>query len=167
MTDSGSYTSTYSASDVIKVADRFAADLVMLSQSTGLLESARASGIIEDIKLMAKRDYIERISVVLFDAVGDEIRARKYVVSKDASLWTSDRPGDNLWPSTPGGDLSVILHYTDTWRNLGDAAQADFQKGLQRPWGPSDVDTSFPGLSGKQGRRYASNAFGLQRTDFE
>lgn len=166
MSDSESYADSYSANDVNKVADRFGSDLEMIGQSSGVLSETRKSQIVNDVKLLARKAFIERISVVLFDSAGSEVRARKYVVSTDASLWTSDRPGDNLWPRTPGGYLSIVLHYTSAWAALGEAGQAEFQKGLQRPWGPSDVDTSFPALSGTPGRRYSSNAFGLERTDY-
>lgn len=166
MSDSQSYTDSYSAADVVKVADRFGSDLEMIGQSSGVLSEARKAGIVSDVKELAKKGYIKQISVVLFDSNGDEVRGRKYVVSTDASLWTSDRPGDNLWPRTVGGSLSIVLHYTEAWSALGETGQAAFRAGLQRPWGPSDVDTSFPALSGTPGRRYASNAFGLERTDY-
>jgi hypothetical protein len=166
MSDSQSYTDSYSAADVIKVADRFGSDLEMIGQSSGVLGETRKAGIVNDVKELAKKGYIKQISVVLFDSDGDEVRGRRYVVSTDASLWTSDRPGDNLWPRTAGGSLTVVLHYTDTWAALGEAGQTQFESGLQLSWGPSEVDTSFPGLSGTPGRRYAANAFGLERTDY-
>jgi Bacterial HORMA domain family 1 len=166
MSDSQSYTDSYSAADVNKVADRFGSDLEMIGQSTGVLGESRKAGIVNDVKELAKKGYLEQISVVLFDSAGGEVKARKYVVSTDASLWTSDRPGDNLWPRTPGGSLKVVVHYTDAWAALGEAGQTRFESGLKLSWSASQVDTNFPGLSGTAGRRYASNAFGLERTDY-
>jgi hypothetical protein len=167
MADSGSYTDSFTSADVVKVTDRFAADLVMLTQSSEAMTAVWAENSIHDVKLMAKKDYISRISVVLADSSGNVIKARNYEVSKDASLWSSDRPGDNLWPRTPNGSLGVIVQYTSTWGELGSVAKANFEGDLKQSWGPSTLDTDFPGMSGQQGRRYASNAYGMQRTDYE
>ena len=162
-TDSG----TYTAADVVKVADRFGADLVMLAQSTEAMSVAWAENSIHDVKAKAKKDYINRVSVVLKDAQGNVIRGRRYDVSTDASLWSSERPGDNIWPKTPDGSLTVIVHNTSAWNALGATAKANFEATLKQSWSSSDVDTDFPGMNGQQGRRYASNSYGMQRTDFE
>jgi hypothetical protein len=163
ITDSVSFT----AADVIKVADRFGADLVMLTQSSEAMGATWAEDSIHDVKLMAKKDYIHRVSVILEDAAGRIIRARKYDVSKNAALWTSDRPGGNIWPRTPDGSMTVIVNYTDAWSQLGSLAKENFNNTLRQSWGPSEVDTDFPKMSGQQSRRYASNAYGMQRMDYE
>jgi len=162
-TDSG----TYTAADVVKVTDRFGADLVMLVQSTEAMSVAWAEDSIHDVKAKARKDYINRVSVVLKDAQGTVIRGRRYDVSIDASLWSSERPGDNIWPKTPDGSLTVVVHNTSTWTSLGATAKANFEATLKHSWSSSDVDTNFPGMNGQQGRRYASNSYGMQRTDFE
>lgn len=167
MSETGSYSNTYSAEDIKKVASRFGADLVMLAQSSAAMTTTRAEGVIDDVKLFAKKEYIERISVVLNDGSGKQLKARRYEVSTDASLWTSERPGDNLWPKTPSGSISVVLHYSSVWEALGDVAKSNFKATLSRAWGPSDVDTSFSAMSGTVARRYASKAYGMERTDFE
>lgn len=158
---------TYTAADIVKVADRFAADLAMIAQSTQEMSSVEVSEYVSDIKELAKARYLERISVVLFDGNRNEVRARRYEVSTNAELWSSDRPGDNLWPQVVGGSLEVIVSYSAAWRALSDSAKANFKAGLKIPWSPSSVDVGFPGLTGTLGRRYASNAYGMQRTDFE
>lgn len=158
---------TYTAVDIVKVADRFAADLAMIAQSTQKMSSVEVGEYVSDIKELAKAGYLERISLVLFDGSGYEVRARRYQVSTNAELWSSDRPGDNLWPQMAGGSLEVIVSYSAGWRALSDSTKANFKAGLKIPWSPSSVDVSFPGLTGTLGRRYASNAYGMQRTDFK
>jgi hypothetical protein len=158
---------TYTAADIVKVADRFAADLAMIAQSTQKLTSGEVGEYVSDITALAKAGYLERISLVLFDGSRNEVRARRYQVSTNAELWSSDRPGGNLWPQMAGGSLEVIVSYSSAWRALSDSAKTNFKAGLQIAWSPSSVDVSFPGLTGTPGRRYASKAYGMQRTDFE
>lgn len=167
MSESYTESGTYTAADIVKVADRFAADLAMIAQSTQKMSSVEVDEYVSDIKALAKASYLERISLVLFDANRDEIRARRYQVSTNAELWSSDRPGDNLWPQMAGGSLEVIVSYNAAWHALSESAKTDFKAGLKIPWSPSSIDVSFPGLTGTLGRRYASNAYGMQRTDFE
>lgn len=167
MSDSESYSESFSAADIIKVADRFGADLSMLAQASDAMSAATVERVIHDVKLYAKNQYIERISVALLDSDGNVVKARKYVVSTNASLWTAERPGDNMWPKTPTGEMSVVIHYTNSWNSLGAVAEANFRATLKESWGPSDLDTNFPGMSGTVARRYASKAYGMERTDFE
>jgi hypothetical protein len=102
---------------------------------------------------------------VLLNATGKEIRAAKYTVSTDAGLWSSQRPGNNLWPRQVAGSLSVVVSYTSTWYELSVAARRRFHnEECRRTWGPSSIDTTYPGLVGRFDRRYASNAYGMERT---
>jgi hypothetical protein len=157
--------STYSTVDVGKVVDQFTADFHMLGAATGLASPQRAADVGHDIKLMAKRDYIDRVDIVLLNAAGKEIRAAKYTVSTDAGLWSPQRPGDNLWPRQVGGSLSVVVSYTSTWYELSVEARRRFHnEECRRAWGPSSIDTTYPGLVGRFDRRYASNAYGMERT---
>ncbi|HTC72214.1 MAG TPA: hypothetical protein VK655_04955, partial [Solirubrobacteraceae bacterium] len=51
------------------------------------------------------------------------------------------------------------------WWALSDYQRAMFcENDCKRPWGPSEIDTSYPGMVGHVDRRYASNAYGLERT---
>jgi hypothetical protein len=167
MSASESYSTTYTAADVKKVAARFAADLAMIAESTGKLTASEVEEYISDVTALAVAGYLQRVFLVLFDGTGEEIRARRYEVSTDASLWTPDRPGGNLWPRLPSGKLTVIVGRNDTWKALAANKQATFNAGLAIKWSRSEIDTSFPKLTGAATRRYASNAFGLERTDFE
>jgi hypothetical protein len=157
--------STYSTVDVGKVVDQFTADFHMLGASTGLASEQRARDVGHDVKLMAKRGYIDRVDIVLLNVAGKEIRAAKYSVSTDAGLWTTDRPGNNLWPRQVGGSLRVVVSYTSEWQALAvDARQRFHVDECELSWGPSSIDTTYPGLVGRFDRRYASNAYGMERT---
>lgn len=169
MTSTGTVSSTYTVADVSKVVDRFAADFAMLGQSTGCeTDAKRITDVVHDIKLMAKRDYIQHVDIVLLNVAGKETRAARYEPSTDAATWTSDRPGNNLWPKTIGGSLSVVVSYKATWHSLSEEARATFHATeCRRSWGPTSVNTSYPGMTGRFDRRYASNAYGMERTVFE
>ena len=157
--------STYSTIDVGKVVDQFTADFHMLGASTGLASAQRARDVGHDVKVMAQRGYIDRVDIVLLNAAGNEIRAVKYSVSTDAGFWSSDRPGNNLWPHQVGGSLNVVVSYTGTWYALSADARRRFHTDeCHRSWGPSSIDTTYPGLVGRFDRRYASNAYGMERT---
>ena len=167
-TGTGTYSSTYSVVDVAKVVDQFTADFHMLAQATGFASTERAPDVGHDVKLLAQRGYIDRVDIVLLDAAGDEIRAAKYTISTDAGLWTSDRPGNNLWPRPAGGTLSVVVSYTPVWYALSPDQRRRFHsEECRRPWGPSSIDTTYPRLRGRFDRRYASNAYGMERTVYE
>jgi hypothetical protein len=164
----GTFSSTYSTVDIGKVVDRFAADFAMLGQSTGCSTAQRAVDVAHDVKLMAQRGYIDRVDIVLLNAAGQQIRAARYTVSTDAGMWTCDRPGNNLWPRQVGGTLSVVVSYTTAWYERSQDARRLFHaQECERPWGPSSIDTTYPGMVGRFDRRYASNAYGLERMLYE
>lgn len=167
-TGTATVSSTYSTVDVGKVVDQFTADFHMLSASTGLASEQRVRDVGHDVKLMAQRGYIDRVDIVLLNGTGKQVRAVKYIVSTDAGLWTPDRPGNNLWPRQVTGSLNVVVSYTATWYELSaDARQRFHADECHRPWGPSSIDTTYPGLVGRFDRRYASNAYGMERTLYE
>jgi Bacterial HORMA domain family 1 len=160
--------STYTVTDVAKVFDRFAADLAMIAQATGLISRDRVADIAHDVKLMAQRGYVDRVDIVLRDGVGREICAAKYTVSTDAAGWIGDRPGNNLWRAPIDGQVDVVVSYTSAWWALSEYQRISFFEGeCVCSWGPSDIDTTYPGMVGRFDRRYASNAYGLERTLYE
>jgi hypothetical protein len=156
--------STYTTVDVGKVVDRFTADYHMIAQSTGLGTREQVVNVAHDVKLMAKRGYLDAVSIVLTNNSGKVVRANKYTVSTDASGWTCDRPGDNLWPRQIGGILEIVVSYSSTWWALTDQQRRSFKDGeCIISWTASDVDTNFPGLASTVDRRYSSNAYGMER----
>lgn len=161
------YTGTFTAVDVRRVFDQFSADYDMAAQSTGLVSDADIDRVMHDVKVLAENEYLERVDIVLRDAHGNTVRAQKYVVSTDASLWSAQRPGNSLWPRTSGGALDVIIFYSGKWRKLTAEAQASFRRmELSLRWVSTDIDTAYPHLAGQLDRRYASNGYGLERTTF-
>lgn len=160
--------STYTITDVAKVVDRFAADYHMIAQATGLVSRDHVVNVVHDVKLMAQRGYLKRVDLVLRNAAGEKVRAAKYTVSTDASGWTSDRPGNNLWPRLAGGDLRVVVSYSDAWWALTEYQRDAFKRNeCVLYWSNTDIDTSYSGMIGRVDRRYSSNAYGMERTTYE
>lgn len=158
------FTATYTATDVNKVIDCFAADFDMIAQSTGLRTRENVKLITADVRRMAVAGYLEEANLYLVDAASTTIRAAKYSVSESASLWSSDKPGKSLWPSCPNGALRVHVTHNGRWRALTQAQRDAFEASYNVPWATANLDTSFPMLSASDSQRYASNAFGLRKT---
>lgn len=159
-----SVTQTYTIADIGKVIDCFASDLDMTSQSTGLLSRDLVKQYAADVKAMAQAGYLVEANIVLKDSASNIIRAAKYEVSTDAASLSASRPGNNRWPATPGGELSIVLQNSPKWQNLTDAQRAAFDKTLGTSWIPSNTDISFPGLTRYTDRNYVSNGWGVKKT---
>ena len=159
-----SVTQTYTIADIGRVIDCFTADLDMTSQSTGLLSRDLVKQYAADVKAMAQAGYLVEANIVLKDSAGNIIRAAKYEVSTDAASLSASRPGNNRWPATPGGELSIVLQNSSKWQNLTDAQRAAFDKTIGTSWIPSNTDISFPGLTRYTDRNYVSNGWGVKKT---
>lgn len=158
---------SFTTADIGKVIDCFSADLDMNHQSTGLLTWETVQRTAQDVKTMAQRGYLLEANIVLQDASGTIIRAAKYEVAADASTLTAQRPGNNLWPRTPGGELYVVVRYSQAWRNLTDVQRTSFSKALNISWSSSSTDLSFPGLSRSSDRSYVSNGWGMTKSVYK
>jgi hypothetical protein len=78
------------------------------------------------------------------------------------------RPGNNnLWPQTPGGELSVEVRYSQKWRNLTDTQRAAFESTLSPGWTISNTDLSFPKLTRSVDRIYVSNGWGVTKSVYD
>lgn len=161
MSYSESLTQTYSVADIGKVIDCFAADLDMNSQSTGLLTRDLVKQYAADVKSMAQKGYLLEANIVLRDSAKEVIRAAKYEVSTDASTLTAHRPGNNRWPQTPSGELSVVVRYSQKWHDLTDSQKSTFRQTLSTGWTTSNTDLSFPSLTRSSDRNYVSNGWGV------
>ncbi|MGO9436411.1 MAG: hypothetical protein ACLP00_19220 [Terracidiphilus sp.] len=159
-----SITQTYTIADIGKVIDCFAADLDMTSQSTGLLTRDVVKQYAADVKAMAQQGYVEEVNIVLKDSVGNVIRAAKYEVSTDGASLTASRPGNNRWPATPGGELSIVVQNSQKWRDLTDSQRAAFNETLTTSWIASSTDLSFPALTRYGDRSYVSNGWGVTKS---
>lgn len=164
MSYTDSATQTYSVADIGKVIDCVAADLDMNSQSTGLLTRELVKRYAVDVKAMAQKGYLLEANIVLQDSSGKPIRAAKYEVSTDASTLKAQRPGNNLWPRTPGGELTIVVRYSQKWRDLTDAQKAAFRQTLSTEWTSSNTDLSFPALTRSADRNYVSNGWGVTKS---
>jgi hypothetical protein len=166
MSISETITQTFTTADVGKVLDCFAADFDGISQSTGLRSRQEVVALSADVKLMAQLGYLREVNICLSDGAGRLIRAAKYEVSTDAGGLTAQRPGNNLWPRTPGGQLRAYMKPTAAWHKLGAADKQAIDRRLSRPWSHESLDSSFPTLASTADRAYASNGFGLVRSTF-
>jgi hypothetical protein len=164
MSYTGTLTQTYSVADIGKVIDCIAADLDMNSQSTGLLTRDQVKNYAADVKALAQNGYLLEANIVLQDSSGQVIRAAKYEVSTDASTLTAHRPGNNLWPRTPSGQLDIVVRYSQKWRGLTDAQKAAFSQTLSTGWSPANTDLSFPSLTRSSDRNYVSNGWGVTKS---
>lgn len=162
-----SVTQTFTVADIGKVIDCIAADLDMNSQSTGLLTRELVKSYAADVKAFAQKEYLFEANIVLYDASGEPIRAAKYEVCANGSLLKAQRPGNNLWPRTPGGELSIVVRYSQKWRDLSDGQRAAFKQTLATGWTTSNTDLSFPRLTRSADRTYVSNGWGVTKSVFQ
>lgn len=161
-----SRTRTFTTADVGRVLDCFAADLDGIGQSTGLRTREHTRALAADVKLIAQQGYLSEVNLCLRDRNGRIIRAAKYVVSTDGASLAASRPGNYLWPETPGGDLGVHVTYSNKWLNLSAAQKDNFKQRLMLHWVAHYLDTTFPMLTRHSDRNYVSNGFGLQKSIF-
>jgi hypothetical protein len=166
MSYSESLTQTYTIADIGKVIDCFAADLDMTSQSTGLLKRDLVKQYAADVKAKAQKGYLLEANIVLRDSAGNVIRAAKYEVNTEAGSLVASRPGNNRWPATPGGELSIVLRNSQKWHDLTDSQRTSFNETLNINWAPSNTDLSFPSLTRYADRSYVSNGWGVTKTVF-
>ena len=162
-----SLTQTYTIADVGKVIDCFAADLDMTSQSTGLLTRDLVKQYASDVKAKAQKGYLLEVNIVLKDTAGNVIRAAKYEVSTDATSLTASRPGNNRWPATPSGELTVVLRNSQKWHDLTASQQSAFNETLSISWVSSSTDLSFPSLTRSADRNYVSNGWGVTKSVYQ
>ncbi len=160
-------TQTFTLADIGKVIDCIASDLDMNAQSTKLLTREQVKAYAADVKALAQNGYLVEANIVLYDSKGEPIRAAKYEVSTDGSLLKAQRPGNNLWPQTPGGELAIVVRYSQKWRDLTDAQRAAFRQGLSTGWTTSNTDLSFPKLTRSLDRTYVSNGWGVTKSVYQ
>lgn len=162
MSQTATNTATYTMADIEKVVTRVRADLMMIADSTGGWTPKEAQDYAHDIEELAKAGYLAHADVTLLEN-GQEIYAARFVVNTDASGWTSSRPGGVRWPRVANPRLRLILSYTPSY---DDTARQAMKPKLRIGWVPTSEDTSHTGLARAGGRDYASNSYGMQRTDW-
>jgi Bacterial HORMA domain family 1 len=116
------------------------------------------------VKTMAQKGYLEEANIVLTNSAGSVIRAAKYEISSDGATLTASRPGNNRWPATPDGELTVVVQNSQKWRGLTDSQRTAFNQTLCKSWAASNTDLSFPALSRYADRSYVSNGWGVTKS---
>ena len=162
MTYTQTATHTYTTVDIEKVVRRFTADIVMIASSTGAITEAKARDYAHDVEALAKAGYLRKVDVTLL-SYGAEVSAVTYSVNTSAGELTTSRPGGVKWRRVLGPHLRIVLSYASSYDD--DARQA-MRKRLKVGWVPTSEDTSHSTLKQVAARDYASNGWGLQRTDF-
>lgn len=162
MTHSVSATDTYTVVDIEKVVRRFTADIVMIAQSSGALSEALAREYAHDVEALAKAEYLSSVDLTLF-ANGVEIKAAKYLVDTDAGDLSMSRPGGVLWPRVWNSTFRIVLGYTSSY---GSSEREAMTRKLKINWVPTFADVSHATLSRAGGRDYASNGWGMPRSDY-
>ena len=161
-TETTTATQTYTTVDIERVVRRFTADLVMIASSSGAITEEEARDYAHDVEALAKGGFLSKVDITLL-SYGIEVCAVTYVVNTSAGELTTNRPGGVKWPRVYVPRLRIILSHTSSY---DDEAQEAMRKHLKVEWVPTFEDTSHSSLKQVAGRDYASNAWGLQRTDF-
>lgn len=155
-------TYTYSTADIATVVRRFAADMVMIAQSTAAITEAQARDYAHDVEVLAKEGYLDKVDLTLISGAV-EVRATQYVVDTAAGGLVMSRPGGVMWPRVPNAEIRIILYYTNDYTQ---AKREAIKKKLKIGWVPTDADTSHTSLMASGNRDYASNGWGMRREDF-
>src|ERR1700686_1226408 len=117
MSSTATHTTTYTVADIRKVVDNFAADFSMIAQATGLYSREGVARVVSDLKIFAEYYYLVDVNLILKDESGQHIRAAVYRVFESAIGWSSERPGNNIWPRMANGSLKVVATFTSSWWN--------------------------------------------------
>lgn len=159
-------TQTFNRDDIRRVYASFAADYRIVAEWTELHSSAFVARTIEQIRALAEEQYLRAVHLQLKSSAGVIREAVVYRVSTNASGWSSDRPGDLYWQSYEGDHLGVIVYFSDKWWGLTQSARDAFAAAHMPGWGTTDFDGEYGTMSVSADRRYASRAYGMERTRY-
>jgi hypothetical protein len=159
-------THTFNRDDIRRVYASFAADYRIVAEWTGLHSPAFVAETIEQIKALAEEQYLREVHLQLRWSTRMIREAAVYRVSTRASGWSSDRPGDLYWQSYEGDKLELIVYFSEKWKKVPKAARDAFAAVHMPNWGTSDFDGNYGTMSISLDRRYASRAYGMERTRY-
>lgn len=159
------FTDTYNRDDIRRVHASFAADYRIVAEWTGLSAGTDVTGDIAAVKALAEAQYLKEVHIQLVRASGSIRQAVAFRVSTSASGWSTDRPGDLYWDSQNGDHLRLVVYYNANWAALTAVEKDAFRKLHLPGWGPSDFD-GYGAMSSVADRRYASRAYGMERTRY-
>lgn len=160
------YTDTFNRDDIRRVYASFAADYKIVAEWTELHTPAFVEQTIGEIKAIAEQQYLKEVHLQLRSSTGVIREAAVYRVTTNAFLWSADRPGDLYWDSEDGDSLQLIIYFSDKWWNLTPQARDAFAAVYMANWGTSDFDGNYGGLVGATDKRFASRAYGMERTRY-
>lgn len=159
-------TRTFNRDDIRRVYASLAADYRIVAEWTELHQKDFVNETIEEIKALAEEQYLREVHLQLRSASGAIREAAVYRVSTNASAWSSDRPGDLYWDTYAGDGLQLIVFFSQMWRDLSAAEREAFAAVHMPGWGTTDFDGDYGYLTNSADRRYASRAFGMERTRY-
>ena len=87
-------------------------------------------------------------------------------MATNVSLWSADKPGDLYWDCKNGDYLSLIVYFTDKWWGLTPQVRDTFAAVHMAGWGTSDFGGSYGALIASTDKRFASRAYGMERTRY-
>ena len=159
-------TQTFNRDDIRRVYASLTADYRIVAEWTELHSSAFVAATIEQIKALADEQYMQEVHLQLKSSTGVIRQAAVYRVSTNASGWSSDRPGDLYWETYHGDSLDLIVYFSDKWRLLPNEERDAFAAIHMPNWETSDFDGNYGAMSSVSDRRYASRAYGMERTRY-
>jgi hypothetical protein len=160
------FTDTFNRDDIRRVYASFAADYKIVADWTELHPRTLVEQTIAEIKAVAEEQYLKEVHLQLRSSTGVVREAAVYRVTSNASLWSADRPGDLYWDSEDGDSLHLIVYFSDKWWNLTPAQRDSFSAIHMAGWGTTDFDGVYGGLSASADKRFASRAYGMERTRY-
>jgi hypothetical protein len=160
------FTDTFNRDDIRRVYASFAADYKIVAEWTELHSASQIERNIAEIKLFAEEQYAQSLHVQLVGPDGLIRRAAAYRVTANASLCSTDKPGDLRWTSYEGDRLEIIVFYSQKWWDLTDAQRQAFRDAHNITWGTTDFDGSYGGLVASTDKQFASRAYGMERTQY-
>jgi len=159
-------TQTFNRDDIRRVYASFAADYRIVAEWTKLHSPAFVDETIEQIKVLAEEQYLREVHLQLTSSSGVIREAVVYRVSTTASGWSSDRPGNLYWANYDGDRLKLIVYFSEIWWALSKAQRDAFAAVHMPGWGTSGFDGNYGTMSSSSDRRYASRAYGMERTRY-
>jgi len=162
-------TSTYTVLDIRKTFEGCEADIRTIARRTGKWTMEYVDKIFHDILLLAENEYLHSVDIVLLNnETSGVIRASKFLVNSLGTSTESERAGkNNDWVDIPNTRLSVILSYTQKWKNLTATEKENFSISFYISWTASSIDNSFPSLRSSNAQLYASKGYELQKTNYK
>lgn len=160
----GTLTHTFNRDDIRRVHASFAADYRMVAEWTGLDSGDKTDRNIAAVQAVAEAQYLKEVHLQLKTLAGRIRRAAVYRISTNASGWSSDRPGNLYWDSDSTDHLEVIIFWNSKWMALSPGQREAFRARHLPGWGPTDFNGSYGAMTSSEDRRYASRAYGMQRT---